>query len=97
MAAQDNYCALKGHKHSTYLGIKIGQTPESLYHLNYPRLISKMLKELEGWGKLPLSLFGWITSGMIKYIWQGKRLRVEVAKLYLPKRDGGGGLPNIRV
>lgn len=45
-------------KHITYLGIKIGKDPSSLYHLNYPPLISKIIGELEAWSNLPLSLFG---------------------------------------
>lgn len=39
-----------------YLGIYIGKTPGSIYELNYPHLISKIVKELEGWSRLPLSL-----------------------------------------
>lgn len=41
-----------------YSGIKIGKTPSSLYNLNYPPLISKILRELELWIDFPLSLFG---------------------------------------
>lgn len=46
------------NQHITYLGIKIGREPSSLYSLNYPPLITKIVKELEAWGSLPLSLFG---------------------------------------
>ncbi|PIO40484.1 hypothetical protein AB205_0190240 [Aquarana catesbeiana] len=45
-------------QHITYLGIQIGREPSSLYLLNYPPLIIKIVKELEAWGALPLSLFG---------------------------------------
>lgn len=44
--------------HITYLGIKIGELPCSLYHLNFPPVISKIINELETWAELPLTLFG---------------------------------------
>lgn len=40
-----------------YLGMYIGNTPSSVYTLNYPPLIDKVIKELEAWQNLPLSLF----------------------------------------
>lgn len=44
--------------HITYLGIKIGKIPSSLYTLNYPPLINKIIQELKNWMDLPLSLLG---------------------------------------
>lgn len=44
--------------HITYLGIKIGKLPSSIYHLNYPPLLSKISQELNAWMDLPLSLLG---------------------------------------
>lgn len=44
--------------HITYLGIKIGRRPESLYSLNYVPLINKILAELGRWSHLPLPLLG---------------------------------------
>lgn len=35
--------------HVTYLGIKIEKSPSTLYHLNYPPVISKIIGELENW------------------------------------------------
>lgn len=40
------------------MGIKIGKEPSSLYSLNYPPLIPKIVGELEVWLNLPLLLFG---------------------------------------
>lgn len=45
-------------RYITYLGIHIGREPSSLYVLNYPPLITKIVQELEAWAALPLSLFG---------------------------------------
>lgn len=39
-----------------YLGVNIGRTPRSIYDLNYPPLITKMIRELDRWGHLPISL-----------------------------------------
>lgn len=44
--------------HITYLGIKIGKVPSSIYTLNCPPLFTKILHELENWVNLPLSLLG---------------------------------------
>lgn len=38
-----------------YLEILIEKTPQSLYNLNYPPLISKIVKDLKKWSHLPLS------------------------------------------
>lgn len=42
----------------TYLGIKIGRTPETIYSLNYPPLFGRILDDLHRWVHLPLSLMG---------------------------------------
>lgn len=42
----------------TFLSIRIGREPSSLYSLNYPQLINTIVQELEAWASLPLSLFG---------------------------------------
>lgn len=42
----------------TYLGVKIGSTTSSIYALNYPPLIQKLVQELENWMELPLLLLG---------------------------------------
>lgn len=39
--------------HITYLGIKIGKTPFSIFTINYP-LFQKITRELENWMDLPL-------------------------------------------
>lgn len=45
--------------HITYLGIKIGKSPSSLFHpLNYPPIVSKIIGELENWGSRNLPLIG---------------------------------------
>lgn len=44
--------------HLTFLGIKIGHTAESIYGLNYPSLINKIVLELKRFTQLPLSLYG---------------------------------------
>lgn len=41
-----------------YLGLYIGKHPSSIYNLNYPPVIEKVIKELEHWQTLPLSLTG---------------------------------------
>lgn len=43
--------------HFTYLGIKIGKVPSSLYQLNFLPALFKISAELESWSSLPLSLF----------------------------------------
>lgn len=43
-------------QHITYLGIRIGRDSSYLYSLNYPTLITKIVKELEAWAALPLLL-----------------------------------------
>lgn len=48
----------KAHNHIKYLGIKIGNTPSSIYYKNFPPLIDRIEKDLKKWTHLPLSLFG---------------------------------------
>lgn len=43
--------------HITYLSIKIGKTPSSLYNLNFTPVISRIINELETWMFLPISFF----------------------------------------
>lgn len=113
--------------HITYLGIKIGKLPSSLYHLNYPPLVSKITQELNTWMDLPLSLLGRchlikmvsfarllypmqtiplllhhkdvisLNNAISKFLWQNKRPRIALKKLYLPRREGGISLPHIRM
>lgn len=45
-------------EHIKYLGILIGKTPSTIYTLNFPPIIEKIQKELQGWRNLPISLFG---------------------------------------
>lgn len=44
----------------------MGKTPSSLYYLNYPTFIRKIVRELDIWKDLPLSLFG--RSHLVKMI-----------------------------
>lgn len=41
-----------------YLGFHIGKHTASMYSLNYPPLINRIVGELEAWQNLPLSLNG---------------------------------------
>lgn len=111
----------------SYLGIKIGKTPSSLYNLNFTPVISRIINELETWMDLPISLFGRcqlfkmvsfarllyplqtiplllrhkevqsLQRTLSKFLWQGRRPRISVHKLFLPRSEGGANLPNIRV
>lgn len=109
-----------------YLGILIVKTPESLYNLNYPALICKIVQYLEKWTHLPPSFLPIchllkmlcfpkllyplqtipllikhldvirLTSAFISFVWNGKRPRIAIKKLMLPKSKGGINLPDIR-
>lgn len=50
--------------HITYLGIKIGKFPSSLYTFNYPSLIKRIVQELENWMDL---------GGGVDYAWRKQR------------------------
>lgn len=112
--------------HITYLGIKIGKLPSSLYHLNYPPLLTKISQELDNWMDLPLSLLGRchlvnivsfarllyplqsiplhlhhkdtksLNAAISKFLWRNRQPRIAFTKLYLPRREGGISLPNVR-
>lgn len=100
-----------------YLEVNIGKEPASLYTLNYPPLIDRIIKKLEMWANLPLSLMGrahlfkmvsfsrlqtlqtlpimlqhkhvnGLNEALKKYLWKGKRHRINMQKLYLPKGRG---------
>lgn len=45
------------HEKIKYLGINIGKTPSSVYNLNITS-IDKVIKELQAWKEIPLTLFG---------------------------------------
>lgn len=109
-----------------YLGVNIGWEPSLLYSLNFLPLIDKIVKELEMWKNLPISLSGRaylfkmvsfacllyllrtvplqlqqkhvtrLTEALKKFLWQGKRPRINMQNLFLSKGEGGIGLPNIR-
>lgn len=113
--------------HITYLGIRIGKLPSSLYNLNYPPLLKKISQELANWMDLPLSLLGRchlvkmvsfarllyplqtiplllqhkdtkiLNEAISKFLWRNKRPRIAFTKLYLPRREGGISLPNVRI
>lgn len=61
----------------TYLGIHIGREPSYLYTLNYPPLITKIVKELEAWASLPLfgrcHLFKMVSFARLLYPMQTDR------------------------
>lgn len=42
----------------TYLGIKIGANPNSLYALNFPPILKRIREELRRWHNLPLAMSG---------------------------------------
>lgn len=70
--------------HTTYLGIKVGREPSSLYYQNYPPLIAKIIQELDMWANLPLPLMG--RAHLIKMI-SFARLRFPLQTLpFLLKR-----------
>lgn len=110
-----------------YLGLRIVRTPQSLYSLNYTPLITKIVKDLETWKNLPISLLGRahlfkmnsfakllfplqtlplqlqtsdirkLNIALTHFLWQRKRAKIALSKLWLPKSEGGLNLSNIKI